>query len=148
MRSQRGSMSEQAHLILFYKGDISALTLFCRWPDGGICFPPLPKLSTPIEAGDQQPGVHTLLPKALLANINQTLGLDDDLLEIDHGFFQQVEQPDGIKTVYLARFKVLDPPYAMLEKHGCQLLPLTGLIGGAPAEMALLQQAYSWLMES
>lgn len=139
--------TEQAHLILLYKGDISALTLFCQWPDGGICYPPLPTLSSIVDEADQQPGVHQLLPKSLLAQVNQVLGLDDDLLSIDTGFFQQVDQPDGMKTIYLARFQLLDPPHAVVEKHGCQLKSLTDLIGGSPTEMALLQHAYRWMME-
>lgn len=140
-------MSDKAHLLLLYKGDISALTLFCQWPEGGICFPPLPKLSAIVEEEDLKPEVHELFPKKLLNSVNEALELDDDILEIVPEYFQQVEQPDGLKTVYMARFKLLDPPHDMLAKSQCKLQTLTELIGRSPTEMELLRRAYTLMME-
>ncbi len=140
-------MNHNNHIILYYKGDISALTLFCLQQDGHICFPPLPKLSSFIEEDKKIPQSMNLFPVTLIKKINEQLKLDDDLIAAEPGFYQQVETPDGIRTVYLARFKVLDPPHKLLAERNCKLLPLTALRGRMPAEMELLRSAYTQLME-
>ena len=140
-------MAEAAHIMLFYKGDISALTLFCQWPEGDVCFPPLPKLSAIVAEDDIKPQPIELYPKSLLNAVNEALHLDDDLLELEPGFYQQVEQPTGIVTVYMARFKLLDPPHEIMAQRHCKMQPLTSLIGRSPTEMELLRRAYTLVME-
>jgi hypothetical protein len=134
--------------MLYYKGDISALTLFCQQPDGALCFPPLPKLSTPMDEEQLPPEPVILYPNELINKVSAELQLDDELLIPEPGYFQQIETQDGIAMVYLARFHVLDPPHQQLVEHGCKLQTLTGLIGRSPAEMELLRRAYTYLMES
>lgn len=140
-------MNTKSHLILYYKGDISALMLFCQQADGHICFPPLPKLSDILPENQHQPQEVNLHPALLIKNINATLQLDDDLLVADPGFYEQVDTPDGIVSVYLARFKLLDPPHQIMAARHCKLQPLTALIGRPPAEMELLRRAYTSAME-
>lgn len=137
-----------SHIILFYRGDISALTLFCQQEDGSVCFPPLPKLSVAVDEEQRSPQPVDLFPTHLIKAINTQLRLDDDLLIAEPGFYEQVETPQGIAMVYLARFKLLDPPHRLMEARHCKMQPLTGLIGRPPAEMELLRRAYTLLMES
>lgn len=136
------------HLILYYKGDISALTLFCQQADGSVCFPPLPKLSVAVDEDQRTPQPVDLFPTQSIEAVNCQLGLDDDLLMAETGFYEQVETPQGIAMVYLARFQLLDPPHRLMEARQCRMQPLTGLIGRPPAEMELLRRAYTLLMES
>ncbi len=88
-----------------------------------------------------------LRPAKLIKTVNQQLQLDDDLLVLEPGFYQQVETPKGIATVYMARFNVLDPPDQLMAKRNCKLLPLTALSGRMLTEMQLLRSAYSQVME-
>lgn len=140
-------MSQKQHLILFYKGDISALTLFCQYPEANICFPPLPPHSNMVDEEHKQAIPISLFPDQLVHKAQQSLQLDEDMLIAEPGFYEQVETPEGIVPVYLARFNVLDPPHQALADQNCTLQPLTSLMGGMPAEMELLRQAYTLLME-
>jgi len=140
-------MSNTSHIMLYYKGDISALTLFCQFEDGGICFPPLPKLTSILDEGETQPEIMDLHGTKLIQQVNDQWQLDDDLLVSEPGFYQQIETPSGIATVYLARFKVLDPPMECVEANNAKLLRLTELVGRLPTEMELLRRAYTALME-
>lgn len=137
----------RSRLMLYYKGDISAMTLFCQQTNGSVCFPPLPKLSVAIPESESRPQHVALHPAQLINNINRQLQLDDDLLIPEPGFYEQVETPKGIVTVYMARFKLLDPPHELLAARQCKMQPLTALIGRPPAEMELLRRAYTHLME-
>ncbi len=142
-------MSPQIYLILFYKGDISALTLFCQQlDDGAVCFPPLPALSDVVDEDQRQQQENNLLPGSLIQEINRQLQLDDDILHIEPAFYEQIETPDGIASVYMARFKMLDPPHDLMAERGCKMQTLTALIGRPPAEMELLRRAYTAVMES
>ncbi|MDO8828094.1 hypothetical protein [Methylophaga sp.] len=140
-------MNTTSHIMLYYKGDISALTLFCQFEDGGICYPPLPKLSSILDAGDVQPEVMDLDGTKLIKQINELWGLDDELVVPEPGFYQQIETAKGIATVYLARFKILDPPNEIVLQNNAKLLRLTELVGRLPTEMELLRRAYTVLME-
>ncbi|MGR9053512.1 MAG: hypothetical protein ACU84J_12770 [Gammaproteobacteria bacterium] len=140
-------MNEGKHLMLYYKGDISALVLFCQQPNGSVCFPPLPKLSVPVPEDEYQPLSIDLYPTRLIQSVNDLLQLDDDLLVPEPGFYEPVETPAGIVTVYMARFKLLDPPHKLMESRQCKLQTLTALIGRPPAEMELLRRAYTKVME-
>lgn len=139
-------MENNSHLIICYKGDISALVLFCQQQEGDICFPPLPKLSSIVEEQDRVMQSIDLYPTQLIKKLNAQLDLDDDLLVAEPGFYEQVETPKGIVTVYMARFKLLDPPHELMLQRHCKMQNLTALRGGSPAEMALLRKAYSHFM--
>ena len=142
------SMFSHHRLLLFYKGDISALTLFAQQLNGTVCFPtPLPKLSLALDADETKINTISMHPATLVSAINQHMHLDIDLLRAEPGFCEQVDAPGGIITVYMARFMLLDPPHSLLANHACQMKTLPELRGRPPAEMELLRRAYTLLME-
>jgi hypothetical protein len=142
------NLFENHRLLLFYKGDISALVLFAQQENGGICFPEaLPALSEILESEETEISEINLHPALLLKAINQHLDLDDDLLKIEPTFCERVDTPNGVITVYLARFTLLDPPHKLLESRHLKLKTLTELRRQSPAELELLRRAYVKVME-
>ncbi len=134
-------------LLLYYKGDISALTLFAQHDNGSVCFPsPLPALSSALDAKAETKVV--LHPSVLVNAINQLYQLDNDLLQAEPGFSVQIDTPGGIVTAHMARFMLLDPPHKLLQSRTCKLRTLPELRGRPPAEMELLRRAYVQVMES
>jgi hypothetical protein len=138
---------DQQRFILYYKGDISALILFAQQENGSICFPnSLPKLSSTFEENLPLSGkIHTH-PAMLLNTINQQLKLDDDLLRIETGFSEQVDTPDGVVIVHLARFILLDPPHKLMQERDCKMQTLPALRRQPPAELELLRRVYQKVM--
>jgi hypothetical protein len=142
------NLFENHRLLLFYKGDISALVLFAQQENGGICFPEaLPALSEILESEETEISEINLHPALLLKAINQHLDLDDDLLKIEPTFCVRIDTPNGVITVYLARFTLLDPPHKLLESRHCKLKTLTELRRQSPVELELLRRAYVKVME-
>jgi hypothetical protein len=135
-------------LLLYYKGDISALTMFAQQANGSVCFPtPLPALSTALEEDETEVCKVSVHPATLVNAINQILQLDNDLLVVEPGFTQQVDAPGGIIIVHMARFKVLDPPHKLMSTRDCKMKTLPELRGRPPADMELLRRAYVKVME-
>jgi hypothetical protein len=144
-----GSDPASTRIILFYKGDISALTLFVRHPCGSVCAPEaLPKLSAVLEASEMQTQTVARHPAAIVRNINDAMGFPANFLKAEPGYRERVDTPQGIVTVYLGRFVALDPPHALMQSKNCRLLPLTELRRQPPAELELLRRAYAAVMES
>jgi hypothetical protein len=136
-------------LLLYYKGDISALTLFAQHDNGSVCLPgPLPALSSVLEENSGYASKVSVHPAVLVNAINRQLNLDDDLLQSEGGYCEYVDTPQGIVTVYMARFKLLDPPHKLVNDLGYRLRTLPELRGRPPAEMELLRRAYVQVMES
>ncbi len=143
------ALFDDHRLILYYKGDISALLLFAQYQHGSISFPtPLPALSTLLENRQAPTSNVSLHPSLLINSLNQSLNFDNDLLKIDTDFLEQVENPNGIITIQLARFMLLDPPHKLMQQQNHQLRTLTELRRQPELEMALLRRAYSKIMES
>ncbi len=140
----------QHRLLLYYKGDISALTLFAQHPNGSVCFPgPLPALSSVLENGELFESAKVSPHPVMLVNhINALLQLDGDLLRIETGFSEPVDTPGGVITVHMARFLLLDPPHKLMQSRDCRMRTLPELRGRPPAEMELLRRAYVKVMES
>ncbi|MDP2902210.1 MAG: hypothetical protein Q8N96_03760 [Methylovulum sp.] len=136
-------------LLLYYKGDISALTLFAQHAGGSVCFPePLPALSSALEQEEFEDSKVSIHPSTLVNAINQFLQLDNGLLHAEAGFSEQIDTPGGIITVHMARFMLLDPPHKLMQSRDCHLRALPELRGRPPAEMELLRRAYVKVMES
>jgi hypothetical protein len=134
-------------LLLYYKGDISALILFAQHSSGSICFPePLPALSSALEPEEFISGKVSTHPAMLVNNINQLLQLDNDLLRVEPEFSEQIDTPGGIITVHMARFILLDPPHKLMQIRDCRMRTLPELRGRPPAEMELLRRAYAKVM--
>ena len=140
---------ESTRTILYYNGAISALTLFLQHPGESVCTPsPLPALSSVLEDDVMPQTIDLMAPAKIVRAISKTMGLDEDLLQANTAYRQQVDAPGGIITVYLARFNVLDPPRQLMAEKGCQFKTLTELRNRPPAEMELLRRAYALVMES
>ena len=140
---------EKHRFILYYKGDISALTLFAQQHNGSVFFPgPLPALSSAMETGTHENAKVSPHPAMLVNRINRLLQLDNDLLRIETGFSEPVETSDGVITVHMARFMVLDPPHKQMQMRNCRMRTLPELRGRPPAEMELLRRAYLKVLES
>ncbi|MEI7996402.1 MAG: hypothetical protein WCH01_16010 [Methylococcaceae bacterium] len=142
-------LSESSRVILYYNGAISALTLFLQHPDESVCSPsPLPALSSVLEEGKIPLTIALMAPADMAATIRKSMGLPADLLQANMGYREQVDTPNGIITVYLAYFNVLDPPRQLMAEKGCKFKTLTELRNRPPAEMELLRRAYALVMES
>ncbi|MCX7094402.1 MAG: hypothetical protein NTY50_13255 [Methylobacter sp.] len=134
-------------LLLYYKGDISALILFAQHSNGSICFPePLPALSSALEPEAFISTKVSTHPAVLVNTINQLLQLDNDLLRVEPEFSEQIDAPGGIITVHMARFMLLDPPHKLMQSKDCRMRTLPELRGRPPAEMELLRRAYTKVM--
>lgn len=134
-------------LLLYYKGDISALILFAQHSNGSICFPePLPALSSALEPEAFISSKVSTHPAVLVNTINQLLQLDNDLLRVEPEFSEQIDAPGGIITVHMARFMLLDPPHKLMQSKDCRMRTLPELRGRPPAEMELLRRAYTKVM--
>lgn len=144
----QSSILTNHRLLLYYKGDISALMLFAQHSNGSICFPePLPPLSSALDPGDFKTSKVSTHPAMLVNNINQLLQLDNDILRVDSEFSEQIDTPGGIIIVHIVRFMLLDPPHKLLQSRGYTLKTLPQLRGRPPAEMELLRRAYVKVME-
>ena len=140
-------VQDNHRVILYYKGDISALILFAQQENGSICFPqPLPKLSSTFEESPTLSGETHTHPAMLLNTINQQLKLDDDLLRIETGFSEQVDTPNGVVIVHLARFILLDPPHKLMQERHCKMQTLPALRNQPLAELELLRRVYQTVM--
>ncbi len=134
-------------LLLYYKGDISALILFAQHSNGSICFPePLPKLSSALEVDEVISSKVSLHPAMLVTAINKLLQIDNDILCIEPEFSEQIDAPGGIITVHMARFMLLDPPHKLMQSRDCRMRTLPELRNRPPAEMELLRRAYTKVM--
>jgi hypothetical protein len=140
---------DKHRLLLYYKGDISALTLFAQREQGSVFFPgPLPALSSALEPDEYISDKISTHPAMLLGSINQLLQLDNDILRVEPEFSEQVDAPGGIITVHMARFMLLDPPHKLMQSRQCRTRTLPELRGRPPAELELLRRAYVKVMES
>lgn len=144
--TQSGAFNNH-RLLLYYKGDISALILFAQHSNGSICFPEsLPALSAALEPEEFVIGKVSLHPAALVNNINQHFQLDNDILRVEPEFSEQIDTPGGIITVHMARFMLLDPPHKLMQSRDCRMRTLPELRGRPPAKMELLRRAYAKVM--
>lgn len=105
-------------------------------------------LSEILEVEHTEVGKISVHPSALVNAINRLLQLDNDLLRAEPGFSERIDTPNGIITVHMARFMLLDPPHKLIQSRYCKLKTLTELRGRPPAEMELLRRAYVKVMES
>ncbi len=141
--------NENNRLILYYNGAISALTLFTEHPNGHICTPQsLPVLSSLLESVADDKQSFSEEYEKLVTNTSEAMALPQNLLTTVSGFKEQVETPQGVINVYLARFDVLDPPHDLMSDRNCKLKTLLELKNRSDIEMELLRKAYSFILES
>lgn len=142
-------LAKSSRVILYYNGAISALTLFLQHSDESVCTPsPLPALSSVLEDDEVPLNLGNIPPATIVSAISNAMGLPANLLQADTGYREYVDTPNGIITVYLARFNTLDPPRQLMAEKDCKFKTLTELRNRPPAEMELLRRAYAFVMES
>ena len=138
----------KTRLILYHKSPSSGMTKFLRRDNKTVCaFDALPKLSTVMER-EQGPRDEKLLghPSPLLRQAAEWLSMEQSELELESEYRERVDVADGPLTVYLARFKSIDPPQALVDKVDGRFITLTEAVGLPPAEMELLRRAYEVIM--
>jgi hypothetical protein len=132
-------------LILAHKQKTSARVGFLRFGHGVCAFDPLPALSVVEEAGEGDPAV-AYHPNAWLRQAERQLGLDAGALKAEPEFHATVQTPAGPLSIQLASFETVDPPFAEAESAGGRFAAITELRDCPPAEIELLQRAYTALM--
>lgn len=135
-------------LIMYHKSPSSGMTKFLRRDNNTVCaFTALPKLSTVMEK-DQRPMTEKVLahPSPLIRQAAEWLGMEPASLELESEYCEKVDVADGPLTVYLARFKTIDPPEKSAHKVGGKFITLIEAVGLPPAEMELLRRAYELIM--
>ncbi|MBK1650189.1 hypothetical protein [Rhabdochromatium marinum] len=134
-------------LILYHTQPISARTRFVRFDHGGICgFAPLPART---HLTEDDPDIGSKLvshPAFLLRDAEHRLRLDSGSLEVQSGFRATPKSPNGVIEVRLARFTILDPPFAEVEAIGGTFIALTEARGLPPVELELLRRAYEKIL--
>ena len=133
---------------MYHKSPSSGMTKFLRCDNKTICaFEALPRLSTVMER-EERPKDEKLLshPSPLLRQAAEWLGVEQSELELESEYREKVDVANGPLTIYLARFKGIDPPQASAERVGGRFITLTEAVGLPPAEMELLRRAYEVIM--
>jgi len=145
--AERPSPYPLARLIMYHKHPISARTHFLALGDGRVCaFEPLPTLAY---VTDDRCRRSSLLvhPACLLAQAERCLGLAKGSLVLNREFQERVDACSNTLPVYLARFAMMDPPFAAAAGHGCRFILLTETQCLAAVELELLRRAYAVIME-
>ena len=87
------------------------------------------------------------MPGPLLKELGEWLQLDIGDFEIDNEFYEKVDAAGGPITVYLVRFKNIDPPFEAAERVDGKFVLLTEMRDLVPTELELLRRAYASIME-
>ncbi|MEJ2141959.1 MAG: hypothetical protein P8Y24_06330 [Gammaproteobacteria bacterium] len=87
------------------------------------------------------------MPTPLLKGLTEWLQLEADDIEIDSEFYEKVDVAGGPITIYLVRFKDIEPPYEAAERVDAKFVLLTEMRDLPPAELDLLRRAYAVIME-
>jgi hypothetical protein len=136
---------KEVRVILYHKQATSARTRFLRLAYGGVCgFAPLPSAA---ELAAAEEGVSdSAAAVAAVVAAEARLGLGAGGLELQAGLRMRLDAPEGATEVVLVRFRDIDPPFALAEAVGARFVSLTEMRGLPPLELALLRQAYDWIM--
>lgn len=138
------NQGDDISLIAYHKSSSSGRTRFLRQKSGALCvLNPLPKLSEVLDVLDSDVIAH---PKLLSHKAAQCFDIPEDDIEIDCEYREHVDVPTGLLTVYLARFKTIDPPFEAAEHMGAKFIAITEALDALPAELELLRRAYSVIM--
>lgn len=137
----------QPRLLCFHKQGTSARTRFVRWPHGMLAFEPLPAEARLLDE-KSAPGSACVRrhPAAVLADAAARLGMPADALRAETEFDAVVATPEGEVPILLVHFASLDPPFAVVEKHGGRFIAITEARDVSPLELQLLRKAYEILI--
>lgn len=147
---RNSELNKNIRFILYHKTPTSGRTVFFRQEQGGVCvFKDLPALAQVVDDIIRPATENDVitLPAPLLKDLTEWLELDTDDIEIDSEFYEKVDVAGGPITVYLIRFKNIDPPLEAAQRVGGKFVLLTEMRDLAPAELELLRRAYMAIME-
>jgi hypothetical protein len=131
-------------LIVYHKHPRSAKTLFLR-VNGTVClFEGLPDVSNVVEHPHD---TQTPVAVELISPTEQRLGLPQGSLEIEPEFVAEIDTSESLIPTYLARLKGIDPPFDRVDPQNAQFIAITEARSLPPAELELLRQAYTFIME-
>ncbi len=133
-------------LIMYHKHPSSGRTLFLRL-NGTVCH--FANLSPQATIADYQTGAEQVFeyPPTLLTDAEARLGLTSGTLVIDRELTAKVTEADRLLDIYLARFKVTDPPFEQIAALDGKFIAITEARSLPPAELELLRLAYSVIMD-
>lgn len=132
-------------LILYHKQSTSGRTRFLRLPAGLLAFEPLPTLAS-LKDEDEATSTVRPHPAPHLKAAEDKLSLPADSLEADAEFYAEIDTPDGLVGVLLARFTAIDPPFAAAEALSGKFITLTEARGLHPIELDLARRAYELIL--
>lgn len=143
-------LHNNTRFILYHKTPTSGRTVFFRQKQGGVSvFKDLPALAQVVDdivRPDTENDV-VPMPGSLLKELSEWLQVDMDEFEIDNEFYEKVDAAGGPITIYLIRFKNIDPPYDAAERVDGKFVLLTEMRDLVPTELELLRRAYVAIME-
>ena len=132
-------------LILYHKQSTSGRTRDLRLPTGILAFEPMPTLSALKEENAATSSIRPH-PAACIRAAENHMGLPNGSLEAEGEFYAEIETPEGIVPVLLARFTAIDPPFAELAALEGKFISLTEARGLHPIELDLARRAYELIL--
>lgn len=132
-------------LILYHKQSTSGRTRYLRLPTGILAFEPMPTLSS-LKEEDAATSSIRPHPAACIRDAENHMGLPGGSLEAEAEFYAEIETPEGIVPVLLARFTTIDPPFAEAEALEGKFISLTEARGLHPIELDLARRAYELIL--
>lgn len=132
-------------LILYHKQSTSGRTRYLRLPTGILAFEPMPE-SAILREEDAARSTLRPHPAACLRDAERRLGLGAGSLEAEAEFYAEIDTPEGVLPVLLARFTATDPPFAQAETLEARFISLTEARGLHPIELDLARRAYELIL--
>lgn len=132
-------------LILYHKQATSGRTRYLRLPTGLLAFEPMPLLSSLKEEDEAKSSIRPH-PAACVRAAETHMGLPAGSLEAEAEFYAEIETPDGVVPVLLARFTSTDPPFAEAAAIEGKFISLTEARGLHPIELDLARRAYELVL--
>lgn len=138
-----------ARAIFYHKTPASGKTCFLQQENGQVCgFTALPKLSQIIDPGDKGYSDDiSMHPSVILKNAAEILGIPQQEMEMDSEFCEKIDVAGNCLSVYLIRFKSIDPPAQLTDNSSKSFISITEARNLAPLELELLRRAYCVIME-
>ena len=91
-------------------------------------------------------GVVRLHPTVTLRHAEHHFGIENGSLKTVAGFYAELEHPQGIMPVLLARFTSIDAPFDLAERFGGSFVSLSEARGLNPLELELARRAYQVIL--
>lgn len=140
------SFQQKAIILLYHKHPTSAKTVFFKANNDQLClFDTIPNLASVCDKNpDDLPLV--IHPSPLLSDVCKWLDIAQDEIELENEFVEYIDVPNGIITVFLARFSAIDPPQQKAEAVKARFIALTDARTCTEVEIELLRRAYTHIL--